>query len=65
MIFKETKIVQVSSSTLYKIIGVCLQIFDLVIHDWLEPPGPLKALSQSEWQRSRKWKRARWCPYFR
>ncbi len=25
-------------SYLYKIIGVCLQIFDSVIHDWLEPP---------------------------
>jgi hypothetical protein len=49
MIFKETKIVQVSSFTLYKIIGVCLQIFDLVICDWLEPPGPLRAPSQSKW----------------
>jgi len=42
MIFKETRIVQVSSFTLYKIIGICLQIFDLAIHDWLEPPSPLR-----------------------
>jgi hypothetical protein len=31
-------------STLYKIIGVCPQIFDSIIHDWLDPPfSPLRA----------------------
>jgi len=52
-------------STLYKIIGVCPQIFDSVIHDWLEPSGPLKAPSQSEGRWSREWKRAKWCSYLR
>jgi hypothetical protein len=26
-------------SYLYKIIGVCLHVLDLVIRDWLEPPS--------------------------
>jgi len=30
-------------STLYKIIGVCPQIFDSIIHDWLEPPQSLES----------------------
>ncbi len=31
--------------------GVCLQILDLIICDWLEPPpaGPLRAVSGSMW----------------
>lgn len=48
-----------------KIIGVYLQIFDSVIRDWLEPPNPLRAPSQSEEQWSREGERARWCSYFR
>jgi hypothetical protein len=34
-------------SYFYKIIGVCPQIFYLIIRDWLDPLGPLRALSQS------------------
>jgi len=30
-------------STFYKIIGVCSQIFDLIIRDWLEPPWSLES----------------------
>jgi len=34
--------------TLYKIIGVCLQIFDSVILDPPPPPPPLRAPGQNE-----------------
>jgi hypothetical protein len=54
-----------TKSTLYKIIGVCSQIFYLVICDWLKPPWSLESPSQSERRWNHEWKRAKWCFCFR